>query len=434
MAELLTAPYDGIPKLITTESHFEEMLTQLAQGNGPFAVDAERASGYRYSARAYLIQIKRTDGGLHLIDPIPFGPDHSLFQRLNQLWQNEEVILHASTQDLPCLRELGLNPNRLFDTELAGRIAGMPRVALGTLTETILDISLAKEHSAQDWSIRPLPDDWLTYAALDVELLVDLRDEIEKILEDKGKLSWAEEEFSAILTAPAAAKRVDPWRRTSGSHKLRKREELVVVRELWIKRDELARELDISQGRLLSDLAISTLAIASQVQPLTNKKQLEKALRPIGIRARWMEYCDLWVTAIEGALAIPTEELPPLKVKGDGLPHIKIWRERFPEKYVPLSHARARLADAASERELPVENLLTPEFMRKICWNYGGNSASVADIASDLASWGARQWQIEITAPILSACLDEKEALPEPVKEEAVEHEGENEEEKGVSG
>jgi ribonuclease D len=427
VAELLTAPYDGIPKLITTESHFEEMLAQLAQGNGPFAVDAERASGYRYSARAYLIQIKRTNGGLHLIDPIPFGPDHSLFQRLNQLWQNEEVILHASTQDLPCLRELGLNPNRLFDTELAGRIAGMPRVALGTLTETILDISLAKEHSAQDWSIRPLPDDWLTYAALDVELLVDLRDEIEKILEDKGKLSWAEEEFAAILTAPAAAKRVEPWRRTSGSHKLRKREELVVVRELWIKRDDLARELDISQGRLLSDLAISTLAIASQVQPLTNKKQLEKALRPIGIRARWMEYCDLWITAIEGALAIPAEDLPPLKVKGDGLPHIKIWRERFPEKYIPLSHARARMLEAALERELPVENLLTPELMRKICWNYGGQSASVSDIASDLISWGARQWQIEITAPILSACLDEKEALPEPVKEEVAEPEGESE-------
>jgi ribonuclease D len=433
VAELLTAPYDGLPKLISTPSQFEEMLNELSQGTGPFAVDAERASGYRYSARAYLIQIKRTNGGLHLIDPIPFGEDHSLFQKLNLLWMDEEVILHASTQDLPCLRELGLNPTRLFDTELAGRIAGMPRVALGTLTETILDISLAKEHSAQDWSIRPLPDDWLTYAALDVELLVDLRDEIEKILEDKGKLSWAQEEFSAILAAPAPPKRIDPWRRTSGSHKLRKPEELVVVRELWIKRDELARELDISQGRLLSDLAISTLAIASQVQPLTNKKQLEKALRPIGIRARWMEYCDLWIAAIEGALAIPSEELPPLKLKGDGLPHIKIWRERFPEKYIPLSHARARLLAAATERDLPVENLLTPELMRKICWNYGGASAAVADIASDLASWGARHWQIEITAPLLSACLDEKEALPEPVKEDAPATDSENEEEKGES-
>jgi ribonuclease D len=206
VAELLTAPYDGLPQLISTESQFEEMLAQLAEGDGPFAVDAERASGYRYSARAYLIQIKRTNGGLHLIDPIPFGPNHSLFNKLNELWRNEEVILHASTQDLPCLRELGLNPNRLFDTELAGRIAGMPRVALGTLTETILDISLAKEHSAQDWSIRPLPDDWLTYAALDVELLVDLRDEIEKILEEKGKLTWAQEEFSAILAAQPPAK------------------------------------------------------------------------------------------------------------------------------------------------------------------------------------------------------------------------------------
>ena len=417
MAELLAAPYDGLPNLITTPSHFEQMLSDLAKGTGPFAVDAERASGYRYSARAYLIQIKRTNGGLHLIDPIPFGEDHSLFHKLNLLWRDEEVILHASTQDLPCLRELGLSPTRLFDTELAGRIAGMPRVALGTLTETILDISLAKEHSAQDWSIRPLPEDWLTYAALDVELLVDLRDEIEKILEDKGKLSWAEEEFSAILAAPPPAKRVDPWRRTSGSHKLRKREELVVVRELWLKRDELARELDVSQGRLLSDLAISTLAIASQVQPLTNKKHLEKALRPIGIRARWMEYCELWITAIEAALAIPSDELPPLKVKGDGLPQIKIWRDRFPEKYIPLSHARSRLADAAAERELPVENLLTPELMRKICWNYGGGSASVSDIASDLASWGARPWQIEITSPILSACLDESEALPEPIQE-----------------
>ena len=383
MAELLTTPYDGLPNLITTPSHFEQMLSELAKGNGPFAVDAERASGYRYSARAYLIQIKRTNGGLHLIDPIPFGEDHSLFHKLNLLWKDEEVILHASTQDLPCLRELGLNPTRLFDTELAGRIAGLPRVALGTLTETILDISLAKEHSAQDWSIRPLPEDWLTYAALDVELLVDLRDEIEKILEDKGKLGWAEQEFSAILAAPPPAKRIDPWRRTSGSHKLRKREELVVVRELWLKRDQLARELDISQGRLLSDLAISTLAIASQLQPLTNKKQLEKALRPIGIRARWMEYCELWIATIETALAIPSEDLPPLKVKGDGLPQIKIWRDRFPEKYIPLSHARARLAEAAAERELPVENLLTPELMRKICWNYGGNSASVGEIATD---------------------------------------------------
>ena len=250
MAELLTAPYLGLPELVSTPEQFEEMLSQLAAGSGPFAVDAERASGYRYSSRAYLIQIKRTDGGLHLIDPIPFGVGSPYFEKLNQLWQGEEVILHASTQDLPCLRELGLNPSILFDTELAGRLVGLPRVGLGALVESLLDIGLAKEHSAQDWSVRPLPEDWLNYAALDVELLIELRNEIEKLLIEKKKLQWARQEFAAILTAPPAPKRIDPWRRTSGMHKVKKRSQLAVVKALWEARDDLAAHLDISPGRV----------------------------------------------------------------------------------------------------------------------------------------------------------------------------------------
>ena len=98
----LLAPADGVPEVVDTAEKFEAALVRLTNGTGPFAVDAERASGYRYSSRAYLIQIKRTNGGLHLIDPIPFGIGSTYFARLNDLWQNEEVILHASTQDLPC--------------------------------------------------------------------------------------------------------------------------------------------------------------------------------------------------------------------------------------------------------------------------------------------------------------------------------------------
>jgi len=80
----LLQPSAGTPEIIDTEEAFRAALDQLAQGSGPFAVDAERASGFRYSARAYLIQIKRTDGGLHLIDPIPFGPGHQLFSDLKR--------------------------------------------------------------------------------------------------------------------------------------------------------------------------------------------------------------------------------------------------------------------------------------------------------------------------------------------------------------
>jgi ribonuclease D len=183
----LLAPENGVPEVIESESLFEKALSELASGSGPFAVDAERASGFKFSARAYLIQIKRNGGGLHLIDPIPFGPGHRLFAQLNDLLRTDEVILHASTQDLPCLRELGINPVNLFDTELGGRLAGLPRVGLGPLLESLMEVSLAKEHSAADWSQRPLPKDWLNYAALDVELLIELRDKVHGLLASANK-------------------------------------------------------------------------------------------------------------------------------------------------------------------------------------------------------------------------------------------------------
>jgi ribonuclease D len=414
VAELLTTPPDGLPAVIQTPEHFRDALDQLRKGGGPFAVDAERASGYRYSARAYLIQIKRRNGGLHLIDPIPFGPHHELFLELNEMWQGEEVILHASTQDLPCLRELGLNPSLLFDTELAGRLVGLPRVGLGALVESLLDVALAKEHSAQDWSIRPLPEDWLNYAALDVELLIELRDEIEKLLIENKKLKWAEQEFAAILKAPPHPPRIDPWRRTSGSHKVKKRHQLAVVRELWIARDELAREADISQGRLLSDAAITALALASESAPLTTKKQLEKVLRPIGLRARWMESAPTWIAAIASALSLTEDQCPPMKIKGDSLPPVKIWRDRFPERYAPLSHARAGTVAAAAELNLPVENLMTPELIRRACWNLPQGEHQLSEIQGLLQEWGARDWQIDVVAPILQAALRQSEPLPEP--------------------
>ena len=412
MAELLTAPYLGLPELVATPEQFEKMLNDLEAGTGPYAVDAERASGYRYSARAYLIQIKRTGGGLHLIDPIPFGVNNEYFARLNTLWQGEEVILHASTQDLPCLRELGLNPSHLFDTELAGRLVGLPRVGLGALVESLLDIGLAKEHSAQDWSLRPLPEDWLNYAALDVELLVELRNEIEKLLIEKKKLKWAEQEFAAILTAPPAPKRIDPWRRTSGMHKVKKRSQLAVVKSLWEARDDLASHLDISPGRVLSDAAISTIALASGTTPLATKRDLEKVLRPIGLRARWFENTPRWLKAIDAALALPEDQCPDNRSKSDALPPIKIWRERFPEKFIPLSHARFQMSLAAEELELPVENLLTPELLRQICWLLPEPS----EVARLLGEMGARQWQIDLAAPILIDALaqDEPLELPEP--------------------
>jgi ribonuclease D len=418
----LLQPSAGTPEIIDTEEAFRVAINHLASGSGPFAVDAERASGFRYSARAYLIQIKRTDGGLHLIDPIPFGPGHQLFSELNELLNTDEVILHASTQDLPCLRELGINPIRLFDTELAGRIAGLPRVGLGPLLESIMGVLLAKEHSAADWSARPLPKEWLTYAALDVELLVELRNHMYKILEDAKKLPWALEEFASILKAPPAPPRVDPWRRTSGMHKIKRRDQLAVIKSLWIARDVIAAKNDIAAGKLLNDSAIVELAIAVP----TTKKEFEKCLRPLGLRARWMENLQLWLDSIASAVALPEDQWPTMRTNADTLPPIKLWRDKFPEKFAPLSHARAAIEIIAQENQIPVENLITPEHVRRVCWKppVGATTTlSVSEVETALAELGARGWQIQLVAPALAAALLEREAVPtevaEPVTEEA---------------
>ncbi len=409
----LLTPAAGTPELIDTEAGFESAIAELAAGSGPFAVDAERASGFRYSARAYLIQIKRNGGGLHLIDPIPFGPGHVLMKTLNDLLNTDEVILHASTQDLPCLRELGINPARLFDTELGGRIAGLPRVGLGPLLESLMGVILAKEHSAADWSTRPLPQEWLTYAALDVELLIELRNIVEKILIDAKKDSWAAEEFSSILLAPPSPPRVDPWRRTSGMHKIKRRDQLAVIRELWITRDELARASDIAGGKILNDSAIVELAL----NPPTTKKEFEKTLRPIGLRARWLENLQTWLDAIARAVAMPESQWPAIRANTDTLPPIKLWRDKFPEKFAPLSHARALIEIIAEENSLPVENLITPELVRRICWSPppGSTESSSPDLVrTALLELGARTWQVDLVAQAIAAALLEKEPLVVP--------------------
>ena len=416
----LLTPSGGTPPVIATEAALTSAIAELRAGTGPFAVDAERASGFRYSARAYLIQIKRLGGGLHLIDPIAFGPGHVLFAELNELLNTGEVILHASTQDLPCLRELGINPSHLFDTELGGRIAGLPRVGLGPLLESLMGVTLAKEHSAADWSTRPLPQEWLTYAALDVELLVELRDAMYGILNSTGKLQWAEQEFASILKAPPAPPRIDPWRRTSGMHKIKRRDQLAIIRELWTTRDAIASAADIAGGKLLNDSAIIELSLSA---PKT-KKEFEKALRPLGLRARWLENYESWLAAIARAVAMNEDQWPPVRTNTDNLPPIKLWRDKFPEKFAPLSHARALIEAIATANSIPIENLISPESIRRICWSPPAQSTQTRDepaVRSALASLGARPWQIDLTAGALADALLEREPLIIAEPDEALE-------------
>lgn len=398
----LLTPADGLPELVDSTRLLAQAVDRLAGGTGPLAVDAERASGFRYSNRAYLLQFRRAGAGTVLIDPIPIAGELApLAEVINPL----EWILHSADQDLPGLEELGMRPAALYDTELAGRLAGYERVGLAAIVERTLGFELKKGHGADDWSNRPLPETWLNYAALDVEVLLELREAVASDLESQGKTDWAAQEFEHVRLAGPPKPKPDRWRRTSQIHSLKSPRQLATVRELWQARDELARKRDVAPGRVLPDSAITAAASADP----KNTDAL-RAL-PVFGGPRQRRFSALWMQAIERARTLSDEDLPPVTQPFTGPPPINRWARRNPEAADRLTAARAAITELSERVSVPVENLLTPELLRRLCWDFdpsahpGGPTQVTADIDETLAAGGARQWQRELTAPLLAGAL-----------------------------
>lgn len=391
----LERPVDGVPPVLSLPEEFADAARRIAEGDGPIALDTERASGFRYSNRAYLIQIRRRGSGSFLVDPI----DHpDALGPLIEALDGPQWVLHAADQDLPCLRDLGFVCADLFDTELGGRLLGIPRVNLAAMVAHFLGMGLAKGHGAADWSKRPLPDDWLNYAALDVEVLVELRDAVAAALDDAGKTRWAVEEFDHVRTKPEPAPRPDRWRRTSGLHTVKAPRVLAAVRELWTAREQVAEQRDIAPGRVLPDSAIVAAATAgpASVDELT-------AL-PVFGGHRQRRSARKWFDALERARRLPDSELPPRTARSVGLPAVNRWSNRNPDAAERIAAARPAMAALSEEVSTPVENLLQPDILRQICWD-GVEPPTDDAVAERLHSLGARPWQAEVCGPVVAEAL-----------------------------
>ena len=382
------------PRLPVTYVENLEQLNQVIvalEGVERIGLDAERASGFRYSQRAYLIQIA-TDSNIYLIDPVPLS-------ELDENWANELAtamapitwLLHAATQDLPCLAELGIKPTSIIDTELAARIAGLERVGLGSIALELVDLELAKEHSAADWSLRPLSEEMLDYAALDVDVMFEIWDSLEARLTDTGKLAWALEEFENLVSFRPKQPLAEPWRGLPGLSKVKDLNKVKIAASLWLTRDGFARDRDVAPGRLIPDRSI----MAAVEQPPKSKSELasNKAFQGRASRSMLSE----WWQAIQQASSLEIELTP--KEKGNGIPSHRSWEKRFPAAHARLEVIRPKLVELASELSLPVENLLTPDSLRRVCFEPQG------DVSAQLASLGARRWQINLVAELITAGL-----------------------------
>src|ERR1700754_2886377 len=396
----LLAPEGGVPQVSVTPYEINAAAELLATGSGSFAVDAERASGFRYSNRAYLVQIRRQGAGTVLIDPVSHGGDPvATLAPVAEVLATDDWVLHAADQDLPCLAEVGIRPPKIYDTELAGRLAGYDRVNLASMVQRLLGLQLMKGHGAADWSKRPLPHDWLNYAALDVEVLLELRDAIADVLLEQGKTDWAAQEFEFVRTYEATPTRRDRWRRTSGIHKVRNPRALAAVREWWQTRNHIARRRDIAPGRILPDSAIIN---AATVDPDTVEKLTEL---PVFGGNRQRRSAQVWLDALARAR---TAEPPDAQEPSNGPPPASRWSRRKPEAADRLEAARAGLTALSQQVSVPTENLVSPEVVRRLCWDWQSpeNPEDSAGAIDDfLRDAGARPWQRELAVPVLAEAL-----------------------------
>ncbi len=406
---LLSAPADGVPEIVDTPAALEAAIEALRGGRGPLAVDTERAQSYRYSAKAYLIQLRRAGAGTVLLDPVALegDADRADLSGAAAALADVEWVIHAAQQDLPCLAEVRLLPERLFDTELAGRLLGLPRVSLTSLSERALGTTLAKEHSAADWSRRPLPRDWLSYAALDVELLADLRDWVAAELARTGKEDWARQEFEHLArhAADPPTPRDEPWRRTSGVHELRYRGQLAVVRALWHARDDVARRADRAPGRVLPDSAIVEVAArVTRGGPVALTRDDLRDVRGFGWRIA-ARYEREFAQALDEASALDRSEWPAAAQTPEGPPPPRTWGRRFPEALERWNRIRPATQRLAESLEVPVENLIAPDAVRRLAWEPPAER-SVEGVDAFLAERQARPWQRGHVAPAVAPLLD----------------------------
>lgn len=403
MSDFVTAPSEGTPQLMAGAAAIRQAADRLAQGTGWCAVDTERASGFRYHNRVCLLQIRRAGAGTMLID-VESDPQATT-DFIGRVLADTGWVVHAASTDLPYLEQLRLRPPQLFDTELAGRFLGFHRVNLAAMVEHYLGVRLRKNHGGEDWSRRPIPSEWLDYAALDVEYLLPLADAMRsELTQQHPKDEWVTEECD-YLTRVYRGYSPTPksWEDLKGVHGLRTSKQLQVARWLWRVREKLARASDTAVSRLLPDKAL--VALATEL-PTT----VPKVMRTPGYPPRLRRKARYWANQVDKALRTAQDRWPepfPIPTYRNTPPSRYTWSRYYPESFPKLTMVREELARVAAQVEIPVENMIQSSDTHEIVWR----SQELKEVTDDtellelLQRLQIRPWQQKLCLPIFTSIL-----------------------------
>ncbi|HEV8497729.1 MAG TPA: HRDC domain-containing protein [Gemmatimonadaceae bacterium] len=323
------------PVYLDTSAAVDAFLKSIADAR-ILALDTEGASFHRFVDRIYLLQLS-TRERTAIIDPIPIGTPSLLGGLLED--RGVEVVFHDADYDLRLLQQdYRWHVRNIFDTRIAAQLLGIRAFGLAALLERYFGVKLDKKHQRADWSMRPLPQGMLDYAAQDTIHLLELRDRLKHDLEHAGRWDWAREEFALLEgTKWGDDDSANAFLRVKGARDLTRRE-LAVLRELVPWRDAIARQLDRATFRVVGNEQL--LDIARQ-QPATRDalagiKGMPRAL----LDSRGNELLD----AIKRGLAVPDADLPRF-------PKAARW-DRDPEFDVRVSALKTVRDEAATQLDL----------------------------------------------------------------------------------
>jgi ribonuclease D len=352
-------------------------------GSKLVALDTEGASFHRFVDRIYLLQVS-TRERTAIIDPLPIGVPRELGSVIED--PTVEIVFHDADYDLRLLQQdYGWQVRNVFDTRVAAQLLGIKAFGLAALLEQFFKVKLDKKHQRADWSMRPLTKDMLDYAAQDTMYLPALRDELKSQLEQKGRWTWAREEFTRLeATKWSQEDEATAFMKMKGARDLSRRE-LALLRELVAWRNSVAAQQDKATFRVLGNEPLFEIA-----KTVPRDRSALSAIKgmPRGILERNSQ--DL-IDAVSRGLAVPDADLPRY-------PRGPRW-DRDPDFDTRVSAIKTVRDAIATKLDMDTGVLFPREKMESVA---RANPKSVDDFATipDL-----RKWQVEVLAQGLVEAL-----------------------------
>ena len=384
--------HEHVPAYLDTPQAVDAFLASIANVR-QIALDTEGASFHRFVDRINLLQLS-TREHTAVIDPLPIGTPAGLGRLLED--RKVEVVFHDADYDLRLLRQdYGWKVTNVFDTRIAAQLAGIRAFGLAALLEKYFGVKLDKKHQRADWSMRPLTEGMLAYAAQDTIHLLGLRDRLEGELKKLGRLEWAKEEFARLEAVQWEAEdESTTYLRVKGARDLSRRE-LALLRELVPWRDALARSLDRSTFRVVGNDVL--LEVARQA-PRTRDAMAAIKGMPRGIVDR---NGDEILELVGRGLAVPDAELPRF-------PRAPRW-ERDPDFDDRVARLKSVRDEAAQRLELDPGVLCSRERLEAVARRRPASREEL-DAMTEL-----RRWQVEVLgAGFLKTLAQEKRSTPAP--------------------